>query len=198
MTGSLAKAALSRLGFPMECTIRRTNGLRLGVAGKVKRFPARLVLAIPGHVQAEFCRAILAAPMLRTLKTLIVWLLLAVLPLQAVAAGRLSCAPVSQESNQLAHHAAPAQHEAMMDAHAHHGSEHASSDDASADGDGDKKPHSTCSACSAFCLGACAPPSTQLSVPAFDGSDAVALAPAAFAVGFIQDGPQRPPRQQSL
>ena len=84
--------------------------------------------------------------------------------------------------------------------HAHHVEEHASQvDDSSADADSPdtkagNKAHSTCSACSAFCLGAVAPPSTQLTVPAFDGSEAVIVAPAAFAVGFIQDGPQRPPR----
>lgn len=142
--------------------------------------------------------------MIRALKTLMVWLLLAVLPLQAVAAGRVSCGQDSQQASQGSHHGAAAHHDGMADAHAGHGSAHASQEHASpghaqaSDEDGAQKPHSTCSACSSFCLGAFAPPSTQLSVPAFDGSDAVLVAPASFAVGFIQDGPQRPPRQQSL
>lgn len=139
----------------------------------------------------------------RALKTFLVWLLLAVLPLHAVAAGRLSCGPVHQQSSQESIDPVSQSHEYMADAHAQHGGEHASQVDDSmadaepADSKAEKKSYATCSACSAFCLGAVAPPSTHLAVPAVDGSDAVVVAPAAFAVGFIQDGPQRPPRHQS-
>ena len=139
----------------------------------------------------------------RALKTFLVWLLLAVLPLHALAANRMSCGPAHQQSSQISIDPGMQSHEHMADAHAHHGGEHASQSDDSlvdadpADSKAAKKPHSTCSACSAFCLGAVAPPSTHFAVPAFDGSNAVVVAPAAFAVGFIQDGPQRPPRHQS-
>lgn len=91
----------------------------------------------------------------------------------------------------------------MADAHAGHGGHHAPQADGSAvepastDAEAAKKPHATCAACSAFCLGAAAPPSPYLAVPTFNGSEAVIVAPAAFAVGFIQDGPQRPPRHPS-
>ncbi|WP_206759343.1 hypothetical protein, partial [Acinetobacter baumannii] len=70
-------------------------------------------------------------------------------------------------------------------------------DDAPDDDGPHAKPgtHSSCSACSAFCAGAVAPPSFSLPLPVFDGSDAVVAAPADFVAGFIPDGLQRPPRQ---
>lgn len=154
-------------------------------------------------LQAKNCRAILTASMNRSIKTFLVWLLLAVLPLHAVAASRMSCGPVHPQSSQSLIDVSSQSHEYMADAHAHHGGEHAGQPDDNlvdaepVDSKAGNKPHSTCSACSAFCLGAVAPPSTHLAVPAFDDSNAVIVAPAAFAVGFIQDGPQRPPRHQS-
>jgi len=141
--------------------------------------------------------------MTRTLKTFLLWLLIAVLPLNAVA-GRLgmSCSPVHQQMQEPIVTGVPHQ-EDMTEAHAHHGVEHAGHVvdlTATADSlapDIEKQPHTSCSSCSAFCLGAVAPPSTDLTVPTFDGSDVVLPSPAAFVVGFIQDGPQRPPRHQS-
>ena len=143
----------------------------------------------------------------RIFKKLLVWLLVALLPLQAVAGSfGMTCAPVHQQSSQDVRNLAAVDHNMMHDAHAGHGSEHAAHGDmhadqaASADGNASghhagKLSHSTCSACSAFCLGAVAPPSSHLPTPTFDGSDAVIVSPSVFAVGFIQDGPQRPPRQ---
>lgn len=130
----------------------------------------------------------------RTLKTLLLWLLIAVLPLNAVAASLgMSCAP----SHGRSHEQSPAPAAAE---HAHHGAEHAPhaaalppDTDAPAP-DVEQQSHGSCSACSAFCLGAVAPPSSDLAFPSFDGSDAAVAAPAALLVGFIQDGPQRPPR----
>lgn len=160
----------------------------------------RLTLVSLKDAPGQNWRAILPTSMNRALKTFFVWLMLAVLPLHAVAANRMSCGPVHQQSSQGSIDPGLLSHEHMASAHAHHGGDHASQaadslvDVDQADSKADKKPHSTCSACSAFCLGAVAPPSTHLVVPAFDGSDVVVVAPAAFAVGFIQDGPQRPPR----
>lgn len=138
----------------------------------------------------------------RAIKTFLVWLLLAVLPLHAVAGSRMSCGPAHPQSSQNPGDVSSQVHEHMVDAHAHHGEQGSQQHDTlvdadSADSKTGKKPHSTCSACSAFCVGAVAPPSTRLTVPAFDGSETVIVAPAAFAVGFIQDGPRRPPRHQS-
>jgi hypothetical protein len=139
--------------------------------------------------------------MSRAFKTFLVWLLLAVLPLHAVAANGMACASVHAQSSPI-DAAAPSHAAHGGDAHAHHG-EHASQmdhqvvDAAPEDSTAGHQQHSGCSACSAFCLGAVAPPSAHFSVPAVEGSDAVVVAPVAFAVGFIQDGPQRPPRRQS-
>lgn len=152
------------------------------------------------HPPYKICRDILAATMNRIFKKLLIWLLVALLPLQAVAGSfGMTCAPVHQESSQDVQNLAAVDHYMMHDAHVGHGSEHAaqaSSSDSDASGHhAGKLSHSTCSACSAFCLGAVAPPSSHLPTPTFDGSDAVIVSPSVFAVGFIQDGPQRPPRQ---
>lgn len=139
----------------------------------------------------------------RLLTTLLVWLLMATLPLHAVAASvNLSCAPVPHHMGAPItdeHAAAPA----ADDAHAHHGEHaahagdtmsHASDVADPADAAAAELPHSSCSACSVFCVGAVAPPSTLLSVPSVDGSESVVIAPADFVAGFIPDGLQRPPR----
>lgn len=151
----------------------------------------------------SFCRAILRPLMTRTVKTFLIWLLMALLPLHAVAASiGMSCALVGQ---QVPHHAAAqaARHAPAMDAHVHHGADVASSldqaapDDGSAQAQSAKQPHSSCSACSSFCAGAVAPPSAAQSLPSFGGSHAVPVTPSALLAGFIPDGPQRPPRHPS-
>lgn len=137
----------------------------------------------------------------RTVKTFIVWLLMLMLPLHAVAASvGMSCAPIRQHE---ASSAGMAHQQSAPDAHAHHGGDHAAhgagtaaDDDASASGIA-KQAHSSCSACSAVCAGAVAPPSAFSSLPTFDGSDAVLVSPPSLVAGFIPDGPQRPPRRQS-
>lgn len=160
----------------------------------------------------------------RLLTTLLIWLLMAALPLHAAAASiNMSCAPVPQQigAQAGAHaphgthgthgaHGAHGAHAALAapaDAHAHHGahaSHHGAAVHAAADtGGGDdasqakagKLSHSSCSACSAFCAGAVAPPSFSLSLPFLDGSEAVRVPPADLLAGFIPDGLQRPPRQ---
>ena len=140
----------------------------------------------------------------RAFKTFLVWLLVALLPLHAVAGSLgMSCAPVHRQSSHAALDSGPAHHEPMADEHAHHDAGHAeqgmdpSVQDHSPASKIENQSHSSCSACSAFCIGAVAPPSVYLPVPTFDGTDAVAVPPAAFAVGFIQDGPQRPPRRHA-
>ncbi|WP_313704792.1 hypothetical protein [Massilia sp.] len=156
----------------------------------------------------------------RLLTTLLIWLLMAALPLHAAAASiNMSCAPVPQHvAAQPGGHEAHGLHAAPADAHAHHGapvahaahhdsaadsghqSGHHSSADSGADQDtsqskAGKLSHSSCSACSAFCAGAVAPPSISLFLPFLDGSEAVRVPPADLLAGFIPDGLQRPPRQ---
>jgi hypothetical protein len=147
----------------------------------------------------------------RLLTTLLVWLLMATLPLHAVAASvNLSCAPAPHHMGAAPHtadHPAahPAAHPAPAsdEAHAHHDihASHAGDTVAAthtADGEhagSTELPHSSCSACSVFCVGAVAPPSALLALPGVDGSESVVIAPVDFVTGFIPDGPQRPPRQ---
>lgn len=135
----------------------------------------------------------------RLLTKLLIWLLMAALPLHAVAASvNMSCAPVQQQSS-VAHMPDDGSHAASDDDHAHHemlamDSVDTALEDGSTDEKVEKLSHSSCSACSAFCIGAVAPPSPSLSVPSFDGSEAVVVAPADHTAGFIPDGLQRPPR----
>lgn len=142
----------------------------------------------------------------RLLTTLLVWLLMAALPLHAVAASiNMSCAPVPSQAlatpvAEHAMHGLPDSAQEHANPHAHHGEHAASAADAASDNDGahakaGKLKHSSCSACSAFCAGAVAPPSFSLPLPAFDGSDAVLVAHADLVAGFIPDGLRRPPRQ---
>jgi hypothetical protein len=143
-----------------------------------------------------------------TVKTLLVWLLMIVLPLHAAAASvGMSCAPTGRQPVQAMAGAAMAHGPGADAAHAHHGGGHGSAhgsvqgapahaEESSAREPG-KKAHSSCSACSALCIGAVAPPSAFLSLPTFDGSDAVAVAPTPLIAGFIPDGLQRPPRHPS-
>jgi hypothetical protein len=140
----------------------------------------------------------------RTLKTFLVWLLMAMLPLHAVAGSLgMSCAPVHQQSSQDVMRGVMSHHDMMGDAHAGHGIGQADRaldpgvGDHAPDSKVEKQAHSSCSACSAFCVGAVAPPSAYLPVPTFDGTDALSVPASLFAVGFIQDGPRRPPRRLS-
>ncbi|WP_156885589.1 hypothetical protein [Massilia niastensis] len=140
----------------------------------------------------------------RMLKTFLVWILMAVLPLHAVAAAvSMSCAPVHHQDAQAPIGLDLSHHDLVADAHAHHADRHASdtadsaTDAHSPVGKIEKQSHSSCSACSAFCVGAVAPPSTNLPLPVLDGSDAVVVSPADLVAGFIPDGLQRPPRHQS-
>lgn len=132
--------------------------------------------------------------MTRAFKIFLVWLLMAVLPLHAVAAGiGMSCMPQ--------HGAAKVEAKARHGddrAHAHHAHHDAAqAEEADHAPQTETQTHSSCSACSAFCIGAVAPPSAYSPLLPFDGSEAVLVTPAAFAAGFIPDGPQRPPRRQS-
>lgn len=141
----------------------------------------------------------------RTVTTFLVWLLMLVLPLHAVAANvGMACAPAGRQAVHAVADAPTMHHADTAAAHAHHGGGHAGGADAAAhDGhspakDPGKKAHTSCSACSALCIGAVAPPSAFLPLPSFDGSDAVAVTPVPFGAGFIPDGLQRPPRHSSV
>jgi hypothetical protein len=143
--------------------------------------------------------------MKRSFKTFLLWFLILVLPLHAAAAQvGMTCALARQSSSVAQAHEHPAardslpaqshehhQHGGSMDRHdmassAHH--EHASSD-----APGDAK-HFSCSACSAFCIGAIAPPSPSIALPVYEGSEQPVSFLAEPGPGFIPEGLQRPPR----
>lgn len=131
----------------------------------------------------------------RTLKTFLLLLLIATLPLQGAAAVlRLSCGPT---------HHLPAQ--AMSTAH-HHGAMHADAErawfgqpaDATAIDQAPAAPdtheHSSCSACAACCVGAAAPPPTAVFAPVYGHSRLVVTSPPMLMTGFIPATLERPPR----
>lgn len=139
----------------------------------------------------------------RSLKTFLIWLLMAILPLHAVAASvGMSCAPDSSQVSHKVERTDAAHLGAGIEMHAHHGAHASDAGDSGSDTHAqpakfEKQAHSSCSACSALCAGAVAPPSAFLAVPSFDGSDIFLVSPMAMVPGFIPDGPQRPPRRQS-
>lgn len=140
----------------------------------------------------------------RVLTTLLIWLLIAVVPLNAVAATvGMSCGARHQQAMELvapqvagqSMHVAPGggHHDLGKAAGAVHG--HAMAFAEPDSGAADEPPHSSCSACSMFCVGAVAPPSVFVSIPSFSGSENVVIIAARPFTGFIPDGLRRPPRQ---
>jgi hypothetical protein len=144
----------------------------------------------------------------RLSKILLLWLLIAMLPLHAVGASMpMSCDPVHHQAMQKAAHDAAHQahdgmhhqHDTSMAMHDHHhdvGQNHyAAPDDGVADAStSGLHPHAGCSACSAGCLGAAAPPLAWHATPAIVGSEAVLIAPSPLIAGYTPDRLDRPPR----
>jgi hypothetical protein len=139
----------------------------------------------------------------RFLKTLLISILIVVLPLKAVAASvGMSCAPGHLQAMQVAMSHADATSDDAEHHHAHDesssvGSAASVSDNAVA-GDAElmkPSPHSPCSGCSAFCMGAAAPPPVSLSIPSFGGSEDLIVSAEHRVSGFIPEGLRRPPRQ---
>ena len=141
----------------------------------------------------------------RFIKTLMLWLLLAALPLQGMAAAtRMSCAPaphaaMAAQAHQ-AHQAAHAQHATpAADDHADHAGHaagaghdrHAAAQDTAPD----QHHHaSACSHCAACAFGAAAPPPAPATVHAGAGPDLPFPAAPRGTAGFIPPGLERPPR----
>jgi hypothetical protein len=141
----------------------------------------------------------------RFLKTLLIWILIAVVPLNAVAATiGMSCGPghqkameraMAQDASHAMHEDTGHHHEMTNKSVSHHASAMSAADVDS--GAADEPAHSACSACSVFCVGAVAPPSVFASIPAFGGSEDVVISAAPPVTGFIPEGLRRPPRQIS-
>jgi len=141
----------------------------------------------------------------RALKTLSLWLIIASLPLQGLAAViKSACGP--------AHHQ-PLSSVTVTDPHAHYGvqggvGEHhgaidhnhiaaaVAGDDAGAAASSDDATHASsyCAACAACCFGAVAPPSAMLPTPQPMASESIVFSPVSLLVGHVPSTPERPPR----
>jgi len=129
--------------------------------------------------------------MKRLFRTLLLGLMIAVLPLHAVAAViGMPCANMhaNAPAQVAGHHGDDA-----ADSH-HHASPDHQHDAAAAHSAGDDGSHSSCSACSAFCAAPAVPVTAHIAVPDYDGSETLLVTPPALATGFIPEGPRRPPR----
>lgn len=145
----------------------------------------------------------------RLLKTFLLWLLIAALPLQGVAAVvKASCGQrhhaaamaadaYSHESGHVhedgkAHHAHDDMHGAVSTAY--HALPDTGNDSPS---DSAKLTHGACSACATCCVGAVAPPSA-IALTAASGEVGTAIAaPVLSFTGFIPPGLERPPKSLS-
>lgn len=140
---------------------------------------------------------------MRLFKTLLLWLVMAALPIQGMAAViGTSCAPVehaalSMVSPMEMHNVSMTMHHhddgesAMAAAHHVHDGDGASTSDHATSG---KHKHSTCSVC-ASCVSAVAPPPVSVAVPMHDDSRLVLLPPLLPATGFVPAGLERPPKR---
>jgi hypothetical protein len=122
----------------------------------------------------------------RTFQTLLLWILMIALPMQATAA-------VMKASCGSSHHAMQADH--MHSDHVSASTDLAckGSPAANADKSIEHDGHSTCSAC-ASCSVAAAPPSAHVKTAEFNTFIKSALASSSVLAGFIPAGPERPPR----
>jgi len=127
------------------------------------------------------------------LKTFMLWLLLAALPLQGFAAAvQTSCGP-------MAHHDSS---EMVMqgDSHDHKGdgaANHSTVAAAKSSGGSVDTKHksSFCSACATCCVGAVAPPSVSVLTPVYSSSLPVVSSLSPLVTGFIPAGLERPPKR---
>lgn len=141
----------------------------------------------------------------RVLKIFLLWLLIAALPLQGMAAViKASCGPRHHDMSSVlmvmgehSHHEAAGPH--------HHDdagnivvADDAQKASAQHDADASQGPHlSYCSACAACCFGAAAPPPSVSLVPVFSTAETAVIPPVVSFTGFIPAGLERPPRHVS-
>ena len=140
----------------------------------------------------------------RILKTFLLWLLIAVLPLQGMAAViKASCGPRHHDTSLAVMKVAEHHHDADVAAHQHDSSDAniaavgvEDADTASHHSSSAKQIHKTshCSACAACCMGAVAPPPSLSLPPVLSTIEAAPLLSAVSFTGFIPAGLKRPPR----
>jgi hypothetical protein len=139
------------------------------------------------------------------IKTLLLCLLLAALPLQGMAAAmQVACGPMEHHGlHDLTMSAQPHHHDGdAMDMLDMSGIDPAGADAAMRSGmppdksvGATKHKHSACSACASCCAGALAPPSMPVLTPAHSPSLAIVASSAPLVVGFIPAGLERPPKR---
>lgn len=137
----------------------------------------------------------------RFLKTLLLWLLLAALPFQGIAAAmQTACGPMEENGSagrtmpvQFHHHDGETVDMAHADvADSDTVMKSPSSSDKSSD---TQHTHSTCSVCASCCVGAVAPPSTLNLTPTYSDSLPVAIHPTPLVTGIVPGGLERPPKR---
>lgn len=139
----------------------------------------------------------------RSLKTCLLWLLIAVMPFQAFAANVLrTCNSGHQGMTMVAAtsmgqgDASAGSHDVVTDQHSGAGGECPVM--ASSDGQGDDTSTSltdgSCSACAACFVCAVAPPHLLTFKPSFDSAEVYVTFGATPVAGFIPDSLERPPR----
>lgn len=152
--------------------------------------------------------------MIRVLKSLLLWLLIAALPIQGLAAVmRATCSQSHHMTGISMSHATPislnehvhgdeSEHADHLHEHHHSGAHQDEyppvagnmSDDASSASDDKQVKSSTCSACATCCVGAVAPPSALLHIPHPDFSSLSIVGPLSRMAGYIPPSLERPPR----
>ena len=127
----------------------------------------------------------------RFIKTFLLWILLAALPVQGLAAAMQSSCGAAKQHAVVAHdqhdHASPGHHQ---DADALTAAQASGTDHASMSGHAT----SSCSACSTCCVGAIALPVDTAITPVHGATVPAFPLPSALPADFIPGGLERPPR----
>jgi hypothetical protein len=144
--------------------------------------------------------------MSRILKTYLLWLLIAALPMQSMAAVvNMSCGTAHHDFlSPVLSEVQPDQHMRPHHMH-HHGAQVVAMDDHHATSATDSiashqhhhPKHSSCSACAACCVGAAAPPPAALWSPETARSESVTTPSPVLHLGFVPSSLDRPPRHFS-
>jgi hypothetical protein len=128
----------------------------------------------------------------RFVKTFLLWLLLAALPLQGLAAAmQSSCGPTKHHDAPSAIASAQSQSDHHHDVHADHAAGHALADHPAPG----EHASASCSACSSCCVGAIALPAGSMAAPVYRAAVPVAIAFPLLLADFIPGGPERPPKR---
>lgn len=147
--------------------------------------------------KTDFNSACYTCDMIRFLKTLLLWLIIAALPVQGLAAAiNASCGPTHHTDAQVRIMVESPHHEDSATHHHGHAHEEISMDiqaDSATDEDQQFK-SSSCSACAACCVGAAAPPPVFIPATVPGGSQFVFISSAPLIISVTPAGLERPPK----